>query len=574
MGVVYEASDPNLGRTVALKSIHANAIGTNLEEATQRFKNEARAAGSLSHPNIVTVFDAGEQDGLLYIAMELLQGETLEAHLLHRRTVPIATAVDITRQICVALDYANAKGIVHRDIKPGNVILLPNGTVKITDFGLARTTEAITMTGQVMGTPHYMSPEQVRGRPADGRSDLFSVGVMLYEMVTGERPFEGQSITTIMYKIVHENPTPPRALDSSIPPGLSAVIERAMAKSPDERFQTGAAFAHALENYKNFQPVYPNTVEQLPRSATRLSAAETIGLAVPTENVPSREKPPHSRKLLVGFFAVLAVIALWVVLRNNKSAIKESGEQPQQVQAPAPPPAPSTEAAPQNASQGETPITGEQAQVVQKEGPISGKSTATMSVSSNPPSAAIFVDDKATGMHTPAQLQLSRGEHTISVRMGGFHPGSTKFHVQGGEQLEFDPQLQVQIPNVPGVDVPKIDISGGDLKQLQALQKKGLRSSEFWQQWANAIQANARGKASTGHLAILVNTHPSGAHIWVNDKDTGQDAPAIIPENPGTYRVRAQLEGYQSGEREVKVEAGRSAAVTIRLTRASDAKEP
>src|SRR3954451_20979794 len=179
MGVVYEDSDPNLGRAVALKSIHANAIGNHLEEATQRFKNEARAAGSLSHPNIVTVFDAGEQEGLLYIAMELLQGETLEAHLLHRRTVPIATAVDITRQICVALDYANAKGIVHRDIKPGNVILLPNGTVKITDFGLARTAEAITMTGQVMGTPHYMSPEQVRGRPADGRSDLFSVGVML-----------------------------------------------------------------------------------------------------------------------------------------------------------------------------------------------------------------------------------------------------------------------------------------------------------------------------------------------------------------------------------------------------------
>src|SRR6185369_4505468 len=210
-----------------------------------------------------------------YIAMECLEGETLEAHLSQRRTIPLERAIDITRQICAALDYANSKGIVHRDIKPANVMLSPNGTAKITDFGLARTTEAITMTGHVVGTPHYMSPEQVRGRPVDVRSDLFSVGVMLYEMLTGERPFEGQSITTIMYKIVHENPTPPRALDSSIPSGLSAVIERSLAKAPEDRYQSGAALVNALENYKNIQADQSRTnagTVELPAPALTMEA--------------------------------------------------------------------------------------------------------------------------------------------------------------------------------------------------------------------------------------------------------------------------------------------------------------
>jgi eukaryotic-like serine/threonine-protein kinase len=150
MGVVYEAEDPNIGRRVALKTIYAQTIGTNPDEVAQRFKNEARAAGGLSHPNIVTVFDAGEQDGTLYLAMEFLEGETLEQHLVQRRTSSPERAIDITRQICAALDFAHAKGIVHRDIKPANVMLAPNGTVKITDFGIARTAEAITILGKCL----------------------------------------------------------------------------------------------------------------------------------------------------------------------------------------------------------------------------------------------------------------------------------------------------------------------------------------------------------------------------------------------------------------------------------------
>ena len=169
MGVVYEASDPNLGRTIALKAILANTIGTNPEEVTERFKNEARAVGGLQPSEYRHRLRAPANQGILYIAMECLEGQTLEAHLVQRRTISLERAIDITRQVCAALDCANSKGIVHRDIKPANVMLTSNGTAKITDFGLARTAEAITMTGHVMGTPHYMSPEQVRGRPS-GRS--------------------------------------------------------------------------------------------------------------------------------------------------------------------------------------------------------------------------------------------------------------------------------------------------------------------------------------------------------------------------------------------------------------------
>ena len=561
MGVVYEASDPNLGRTVALKTIHANAIGTNPEEAAQRFKNEARAAGSLSHPNIVTVFDAGEQDGLLYIAMELLAGETLESLLSKQRTIPLDKAIDITRQICAALDYASAKGIVHRDIKPANIILLPNGTVKITDFGLARTAEAITMTGQVMGTPHYMSPEQVRGRPVDGRTDIFSVGVMLYEMVTGERPFEGQSITTIMYKIVHETPTSPRALDSSIPPGLSAVIEQSMAKSPEERFQTGAALATALENYRAFQPSTPST-------------AATVNLPPPTVKLPSKtpEVGPapaksRSRKKLpiVALCIVIATFAWLFFSHRNKR--DEAANHAQQVEAPTPPAVPT----PNDETQTDT---AKPAEVVEKQPSTPGKKTAAITVNSNPPSAAIFLDNKSTGLHTPAQVQLSRGEHTISVRMEGFQPSSAKFRVQGGENLEFAPQLTVQLPNVPGVNIPAVNIPDIDLKKLEQLQRDKVRSSEFWQQWAKAVELSARGAAAPGQQpSILVNTRPAGAHIWVDGNDTGQDAPAIIPEEPGTYRVRVSIDGYETAEQQVEVKPGRPAMVNIRLKRTSERKQ-
>jgi hypothetical protein len=450
-------------------------------------------------------------------------------------------------------------------------MLTSAGTVKITDFGLARTTEAITMTGHVVGTPHYMSPEQVRGRPVDVRSDLFSVGVMLYEMLTGERPFEGQSITTIMYKIVHENPTPPRALDSSIPTGLSAVVERSLAKSPEDRYQSGAALVEALENYKKMSATQSaanvGTVEVkapviTPEIPNVSATSSNVGERVPRK----RSKVPVG--LLFGFLSIIGLIAY-----KRFEQPKESEQANTQTETKAPVSAPPPPAAPSTATQtqSDTAKPPQPGEVVQKKPAIEGKSTATLTVKSFPPTATILVDGKSTGMPTPAQLQLPRGEHVVSVEMDGFKPSSAKFRVKGGEELEFSPNLSVQVPGMPDMKIPNVNVPGIDVEKLTGLQKqKQLRSSEFWQQWAKALEQRNQGGASAFDLSILVHTKPAGASILIDGQDTGQQSPAIIPEKPGTYTVRVQLDGYEPAEREVKVEAGRPGMANIALKPASN----
>jgi serine/threonine protein kinase len=252
MGVVYKALDPNIGRTVALKTMRLDVHGADEEEILKRFKHEAKLAGVLNHPNVVTIYDAGEDQSIFYIAMEFVEGVTLQTLLHQQRVIPAQLMLEVTKQICPAMDFAHKRGIIHRDIKPANIMLTSSGGAKIMDFGIAKAEGGLTSAGQVLGTPAYMSPEQVRGKTLDGRSDLFSYGVCLYEMVTGEKPFTGQNVTTIIYKIMNEQPVPPRELDITIHPGLSEVITKALSKNPDERYQSGKELSQALDTYKDF----------------------------------------------------------------------------------------------------------------------------------------------------------------------------------------------------------------------------------------------------------------------------------------------------------------------------------
>jgi hypothetical protein len=258
MGVVYKAMDPVIGRTVAVKTIRLSEEGTGLSrpELLTRFQTEARAAGLLTHPNIVVVFDAGEEDGLYYITMELVEGKSLQAMLDGGHAFPLPRTLRIMEQTCSALQFAHERNVIHRDIKPANLMLTPDDTVKVTDFGTAKILQfgTVQQTAHVMGTPSYMSPEQVKGRAVDGRSDIFSLGVMLYEMVTGEKPFPGQNITTVIYKIVNEEPVPPRQINPSIHPGISAVVMRALAKEPDQRYQNCREMLEDLRNYRTLAP--------------------------------------------------------------------------------------------------------------------------------------------------------------------------------------------------------------------------------------------------------------------------------------------------------------------------------
>ncbi len=241
MGVVYRGFDPLIGRTVALKTLSIDTSDPQAREFRERLYREAAAAGALSHPNIVTIFDIVEDAGLTAVAMEFIEGRSLAAIIAERAPLPVDLAVEVLDQIASALDYAGSQGIVHRDIKPANILMTSAGRAKVTDFGVARLAlSTMTQAGTVLGSPSYMSPEQVKGLSLDGRSDSFSAAVVFFEMITRERPFAGNDIATTMYRIAHEPPTPPTHYNPAIGPAVSAVLERAFAKNPAGRFQTGA----------------------------------------------------------------------------------------------------------------------------------------------------------------------------------------------------------------------------------------------------------------------------------------------------------------------------------------------
>ncbi|HET7197424.1 MAG TPA: serine/threonine-protein kinase, partial [Burkholderiales bacterium] len=250
MGAVYRAVDPLIEREVALKTLLPDLPPEIMAEVRERFLREARSAGRLSHPNIVTVFDVGEQDGVAYIAMELLEGRSLQQMLRAQARLPAASAADIAAQVADALDHAQQFRIVHRDVKPANVMIAPSGRCKLTDFGIAYVpTSTMTQTGEALGSPRYMSPEQVAGVPVDGRSDIFSLGVVLYEMLVGRNPFERETDTTplaVMHRIAAEPHTPVRQIDPTLPAAFDRILARALAKKPQDRYGRAAEMAAEL----------------------------------------------------------------------------------------------------------------------------------------------------------------------------------------------------------------------------------------------------------------------------------------------------------------------------------------
>ena len=525
MGVVYHAIDPNIGRPVAIKTIQFGG-GRNPEEQNrlrERLFREARSAGILSHPGIVTVYDVEQQGELAYIAMEYVDGPTLDQVLSEAQPISPERMFSILGQTSVALDYAHQKGIVHRDIKPANIMIARDGTAKITDFGIAKITasDQLTMTGNIVGTPHYMSPEQVQGQPVDGRSDQFSLAVIAFEMLTGEKPFAGEHLTTVVYKIVAEEPAAPHRLNPTIGVAIESVLRKSLSKKPDLRYPTCQEFAGALEKACAASKGW----KTMPRGGslnepTMADSAKPVVILPPArrarlaEGTTTTERVERRTAGFLPFLLAILVAAGLLALIGWQAAPWLSN----QVQATKPPAPPPVEAAPPATTPVPVPVEpkpspmpppsttpaetantppagrplGPERKPPAKPAPAIA-ATQPVSIISSPAGATATLDgNPQRACKAPCSLDAARGRHAISITMPGY-------------QIEH---RDVDVESSPVETLPVI------LRPLGG--------------------------------TLLLASVPAGAAISVNGRPIPQVTPAQIPLSPGTYTIAIEKNGKQA----------------------------
>ncbi|HEY3768246.1 MAG TPA: serine/threonine-protein kinase [Candidatus Angelobacter sp.] len=552
MGVVYKALDPTIGRTVALKTMRLDVHGLDAQEMVRRFQNEARAAGVLNHPNIVTIYDAGEQDGIFYIAMEFIEGTTLHELLAEKRVLATDEILQYTRQITRGMDYAHSNGIVHRDIKPANIMITANGTVKIMDFGIAKSGGQVTNTGQVLGTPNYMSPEQVKGRVLDGRSDLFSMGVILYEMLTGEKPFVGQNVTTIIYKIVNETPIAPRDLDVTVHPGLSAIVVKALAKAPDDRYQTGADLVRDLENYKLAGPVRsgattsigvvpspPEKTVVLPvrvisGSTVRVAAAAAAQAKAPIPMLrPATAILTSKRNLLLVTIATILFLGCamggyayhrtQVKLRQLAADTKareaklQAEREPIAIAIPAPTPT---------------------QEVIARDTTVKFFPTnAGKNAGSSKQTAPVPAPQKATS--SPNQVFVQQSELKLISK-----PDGAKVEIDGWSEPNWITPFVAS--HLAAGHHTLVFSKSGYLQQTRAVESVAAKSVD--------VSAELTPAVST----LVVTSNPQGANVWVDAKDSGLTTPAQLTVDKGFHKVTVRKSGFKDASVEETVSEGQT----------------
>ncbi|GAB4229404.1 MAG: hypothetical protein OHK0028_03520 [Deltaproteobacteria bacterium] len=387
MGIVYKAHDPNLDLDLALKVLRPECLQG--ETLVKRFLAEARVLGRLDHPNIVRVYNVDEDQGTVYIAMELLRGEAL-SDIAKKRRLSFEEIADLGAAVAAALGYAHSQGIVHRDVKPGNILVRPDGKPKITDFGIARIEDTsehlMTQAGEVLGTPAYMSPEQVLSEPVDGRSDIFSLGIILYELCAGVRPFGGSSLGAVFQAITQAAPVPLSERNPGIPAALAGVVERCLRRNPGERFASGEELADALRGcFRKEGPVDP------PRAGSGERAKK---------GTPARV-----------FAAVLAVLAaagggIYLFGRGRDAAV--------------PPPSPVPAASPVQPA------------------------VSSLRMSTTPAGARVFLDGAPKG-DTPLRIEATPGKHEVRVALSGYEEWEAQVELAQGAEVPLDVEL-VRIP--------------------------------------------------------------------------------------------------------------------------------
>ncbi len=544
MGVVYRAQDPAIGRTIAIKSIRLSDLTDpgERDRLRERLFREAQSAGILSHPNIVTIYDIHEEGGLAYIFMEFVNGAPLEKVLSASQTPDKNTLLGILRQTASALDYAHKKGIVHRDIKPANIMIHEDGTPKVTDFGVAKIlSQQMTQSGTMMGTPSYMSPEQVQGGDVDGRADQFALGVIAYEMLTGERPFIADYLPSLLYKICREDFVPPQRLNTTLAPAVDGVFRRALAKAANERYPTCAECVDDLERACNMRtdwvPLARGSSLNMPTVSTSRSVAalgkpaqpaasqndETIGVVAPAsvpverpEPTPARgavasiagdpvvqprepvrleETETHTVRNIVLAIASVIVIGVIVLLAQQwfaapkPAATAETAAPPPVSESTKPSPAPSKAAstpAVSDSSSGER-ATAKAAEPARTKAAVAARDTAPVDATAqfitSPPGARVLVDGNPQLVcRAPCSLALVPGRHTLLVQAEGYRDANRIFEMPKDSNLSVD-----------------MDRYGGTL---------GITSS------------------------------PTGSTIVINGQERAERTPATISLPVGTYQVR------------------------------------
>jgi serine/threonine-protein kinase len=474
MGIVYKAQDPAIGRTIAIKSIRLQDLTDEAERVRlrERLFREAQSAGILSHPNIVTIYDIAEENGMAYIFMEFVNGPPLEKMLKVDQTPDKETLLSIFRQTAAALDYAHKKGIVHRDIKPANIMIHEDGTAKITDFGVAKImSQQMTLSGTMMGTPSYMSPEQVQSTAITGAADQFSLAVIAYEVLTGEKPFAAEYLPTLLYKIVREDPLPPQRLNNTLSPHVETVLRRALAKLPEDRFENCTEFVNALATACNANPDWTpmprGSSPNMPTAGSRDELAETVADTRPVVPVASSDdnnatraiplpppspiparlpEPNHTLRNVLLSVGTVAVMALVIFVATQKPVAQP------ETPAPAPPvavaePAPAAvEAAPTPPPE---PQPAEHVETPQKvAGPLPAPPAipkeGAFQLTTSPAGATAKFDTSGIECTTPCNLTLPAGRHAFVLSHAGFR----------------ETQKIISIPNDTGLIVDLVPMTG------------------------------------------------------------------------------------------------------------------
>jgi tRNA A-37 threonylcarbamoyl transferase component Bud32 len=575
MGVVYHAIDPNIGRPVAIKTIQLGNVRNpgEQERLRERLFREARSAGMLSHPSIVTIYDVEQQDDLAFIAMEYVDGPTLDQLLSAPRPIEPERMFRLLAQTAAALDYAHQKGIVHRDVKPANIMIAADGTAKITDFGIAKITasEQLTMTGSIVGTPHYMSPEQVQGQPVDGRSDQFSLAVIAFEMLTGEKPYTGEHLTTVVYKIVAEEPAPPRSLNPTLAGAIEETLRKGLAKKPDARYATCQEFVRTLEKAcaatRDWKPLARGgalnepTLAGVPGGAVTLPPARRPRHGEASTATLKRERSklgflPFLAAVLMAA-ALIALIAVqappWLTPGGRGGAAGGSAPAPEEPKSAA---ADSKPAVPQEpaASPAASPAESKPSPMPSAPAPAASAETKPAEEPAKPPDAAAELPAKAAA-EPPADAPVRRSKPAaapVPVEVAVItSPAGATATLDGRREAVCSTPCALDA--APGRHTISITMAGYQAEHREVAVGSGPMELPM------VILRAAQG-------TLWVTSSPDGAVITINGKRIPQTTPAQIPLPPGSYTVMVEKDGAQktsvleihNGETKVmKVSVGR-----------------